>query len=172
MDEVNLGLPMQGVMVIDWFLVNRIFQPIADMVMNRWQKSCYWLAGQMSLAAASMAIVQEAARFTVGKATAFSIMGAALWFLFLVFAIYRSARAADAAGKLTAVPWSTTGMRVMWIVFWCIDIGMLIHDQDGVGVIRLGGDSLFMACIYFAACFPRPPARRETARKHTPEFAT
>lgn len=163
-------------MHLDQLIIDRFFQPIADFVMNRWEKSCYWLSGQSALACGVFSIVSDVNIMIADQSwsiRALMFFVLVMWLLLLT-AQYMAAQIADRAasrGQL-AFPTSQSPFRLVWIFVCLLDVFSLIRSPDAIRVSRLLGNISYLAVIYFAACLPRPPMRKQTERKSIFEFAS
>lgn len=154
------------------WLVERIFQKLADFVMDRLGRSCYWLACQCMWAG-------------YGLVACGLMLGDDAWWLKVVWGFFcipwcvmwnAECSAADKAsekGALKPPPLNTIFLRLFWVSIFMLEVVLIpllaiVDRKFELSSIRvLVGDILINSALYFALCYPRPPKRRTATKLAT-----
>ncbi len=174
----------------DCVLRRFVFQPIADAVMNRWQKSCFWLAGQCSAtligsavaaAAADLASVGIEGALSAGAWVAAMMVWVAAMMVCGIGLRHQAVHSESLShrGLLSPVHFSRAAViiRGLWVSFAVnagIQFGSALYfslpswvRQGTVFATVLSATSGY----FFLACIPKPPRRKPAKAPAAAVFA-
>ena len=147
----------------------RIFQPIADWSTDRFDRSCYWLAGQCAVGIAATAIPLIVRMVQEGEQTpAFIMLVVAPFFSWAGCARAGRLERRFRADPLRPPPAPEAGdrfSRLFWLFFLALDL--VIFDSFADLARNVVYDLAFLTHNYFIACLPRlPRPRKERVPAH------
>ena len=154
---------------LDNFILTKIYQPIADFVMDTLEKCCYWCARQaliLFLAGLFFEILviaigmPDVARWTMITRVLLLILFSAHY-----TRIKEAEQTYEKTSKATASQWGSF-TSVAWLYFWLFDLFFVSYKYDILSALNLFSDFAASSYIYFSRCLPHPPRKKSQKLVH------
>lgn len=164
--------------MIDSLLIDKVYQPISDKVMDWTHRSCFWLAAHSIGAAPVAALVLCLDNVRVHGLEPFVVVQACVVPLVVWWCrhLWREAEKEQSRLESGAMTLRNDFVhrpnRMIWLAFFGLDVVCLGTDVLGIDPAATLHDSIgltfsfcFLSYYCFMACRPKPPRRqRQTAR--------
>lgn len=142
----------------------RLFQPVADWTTDRFDRSCYWLAGQAALAISGTGMLWVGVLVSDGHAGIVLFILLPLAFCLCSLAGWARAVALErrwrADPSLAPPPPGPAFYRLIWAWFFIEDLVFFAADCSLEAALHALWAATFVAYYWFLACFPRLPRQK------------
>lgn len=156
-----------------------VYQPIADRVMDRWHRSCYWLAGQCAVGVVAAWLGSAVAQQIATPEINWVGWGFLPCLAFVMWIDWQRAVAEDkkfwSGRPVIKFPLPASlmwGLQGMWLTYLAFILGTCWLDTGLWHIVKtvcyMGYGLAWLSESSFMECIPKPPAR-QTAKE--PRFA-